>query len=105
MQAQVTEVGRAVWLELGGGVHTFLCCPFRARLPALRADSCSCNRSPPSRTILTPLPFLYALEEPAGVLKRPQATDRTLLSPRESTRGWDTGVSAGGEFSDLHGGD
>lgn len=32
--------------------------------------------------ILTPLPFLYASEEPAGVLKSP-ATDRTLLSPRD----------------------
>lgn len=32
--------------------------------------------------ILTPLPFLYASEEPAGALKSP-ATDRTLLSPRD----------------------
>lgn len=31
---------------------------------------------------LTPFPFLYASEEPAGVLKPPKATDRTLLSPK-----------------------
>jgi hypothetical protein len=85
MEVQVTEVRRAAWLELGGGrVCAFLCCTFTEPVPQLSIQTpVHVTILHPATPILTPLPFLYASEEPAGVLKSPQATDRTLLSPRD----------------------
>lgn len=49
-------------------------------LPALHPHAHSCNPVLlPAITILTPFPFLYASEEPAGVVKPSSATDRTCF--------------------------
>lgn len=84
MEVPVTEVQKAVWLELGGRVCAFLCCTFTEPFSPLSVQTpFHVTILHPAAPILTPLPFLYASEEPAGVLKNPQATDRTLLSPRD----------------------
>lgn len=47
-------------------------------------------------SILTPFPFLYASEEPAGVVKPSPAMDRMCFPPRD-VKGVGLGVLAGGE--------
>lgn len=64
----------------GQGVCPPLLCLHSVCLPALHPVHVTIlHQATPT---LTPFPFLYASEEPAGVLKPPKATDRTLLSPR-----------------------
>lgn len=86
----------------GQGVYRPLSCIHSVCLPALHPGSCSCNHSPPSHAHPNPLFHFFMLQRSRQVyssLRKPLTVRCCHLG---TTRGWDLGVSAGGEFSDLH---
>lgn len=88
---------RATSVSHTGAVFPSVC------LPALHPHAHSCNPVLlPAITILTPFPFLYASEEPAGVVKPSSATDRTCFHLGDN-KGLGLGVLLEGRGSWLPG--